>query len=124
MADSTALVIHSIPIVFVGSQFLLIVGRGLQNLQCLAGFRIFQQLGRNLVGVTVYLGQEAQPQHRHLTFLDGLRLKLRQFHEHKPQPLDNSVGMLNIHDGIIVVELIRTGVEAYIVDEVQGIDGL
>ena len=91
MTDGATLVVHGIPVVLVGIQLFLVVGRLLQYLQCFTGVGILQQLYGDFRCVTVYLGEEAQPQHHHLLLGDGLRLELRQFHKHKTQPLNDSV---------------------------------
>ena len=122
--NSHTLIDDCIPVILVGIELRLCVGTLLQNLQGFVGIGVFQQFGWCLLGVTVYLGQEAKPQHCHLLLLDRLRLELWQLHEHEAQPLDDAVGVLHVHNGVVMVKLVGTCVEAAIVDEVKRIDRL
>ena len=61
MANGTALIVDSIPIVLIGIQLGLRVCRLFQYLKSLGGLWICQQLGRCLYCAAVYLSKEAQP---------------------------------------------------------------
>ena len=65
------------------------------------------------------LGEEAQPQHRHLALGDGFGLELRQLHIDKAQTLDAPLGVQGVHDGIVVDELVVVALETHVVDKAQ-----
>ena len=65
-------------------------------------FRIFFQFRRHLFGVRIYFGEEAEPEHGHLLFRDGVRSELRKFDECEVQALDYLLAILVMYDVVVV----------------------
>ena len=73
------------------------VSRLLNDVERFAGLWVLQQFLGSDFRVPVYLGQESEPQCRHLLLSERMRLELRQLDEDDVHVLDDMSGILELH---------------------------
>ena len=107
----------------VTSHLRVAVSRLLNDVEGLARIGVLHQLLGSGLRVLVYLRKEAEPQGGHLLVLERMGLELRQLDEYHVHVLDDMVGILELHQAIIVVPLLGV-VKEGLVDEVERVDRL
>lgn len=87
------------------------------------GQSLLNECGGNFLRVFANLSQEADPEHLHLLFTDGVRLEFWQLYEHEVQSVENLLRVFLVNETIVVVEVIDVRLK-HIVDQAQRIDRL
>ncbi len=115
---------HAVPKLVVGPQLIFAESRNLHLLQRLADGRVVEQVGRNFLGIGVYLSEEAEPEHHHALVGNAVGRELGQFDEREVQTVNHLVAVLVVYDAVVVDEAVGHVVLEDVVHEIEGIHGL